>query len=197
MADPISLGSFGALASGAGAGISAFGALTGGGAQSQMFQYQAGVANLNKQIALQNADYALATGDVQAEKYGMAARERMGAIRAGEGAQNIDVGSGSKAAVQEGQQTVAGIDLATIANNAARKAYGYQVEATQDTAQAALDTQAASDAKAAGGIKAVASLVSGAGSVASKWYQGPSVGLNGGAGGAPGSDNSNMLQVGV
>ena len=183
MADPVTLGTLGTVASGAGAGISAFGALSGGRAQSQMYQYQAGVANLNSQIALQNRDYALATGDVEAAKYGMQARSRMGAIRAGEGAQNIDVGSGSKALVQEGQQTVAGIDLAQIANNAARKAYGYTVEATQDTAQAQIDTQAASDASTAGGIKALASLVSGAGSVASKWYQGSSVGLNGGASG--------------
>lgn len=174
MADPISLAGVGAAASGGGSLISAFGALSGGAAQSKQLQYQAGVADLNKQIALQNADYALATGETDAKRYGMQAAQRMGAIRAGIGASGIDIGSGSKAAVQDSQQAVAGIDLAQIRNNAARKAYGFDVEATQDTAQAGLLRSAASDAQSAGEIKALGSLVSGAGSVASKWYQGNS-----------------------
>jgi Tfp pilus assembly protein FimV len=140
-----------------------------------MFGYQAGVANLNSQIALQNRDYALSTGETEAKRYGMQAAQRMGAIRAGIGASGIDIGSGSKADVQTSQQAVSRIDLDQIRNNAARKAYGFEVEATQDTAQANLYTKAASDAKSAGEIKALGSLISGAASVADKWYQGSSV----------------------
>lgn len=166
------LSGFGLGASVAGSAISAFGALAGGQAQSRQLQYQAGVADLNSKIALQNKDFATATGEVTAQRYGMAAVQRAGAIRAGIGASGIDIGSGSKAQVQEGQQTIAGIDLAQIRNNTARKAYGFDVEATQDTAQAGLLRSAAGDAESAGEIKALGSLVSGAGSVADKWYQG-------------------------
>jgi hypothetical protein len=155
--------------------ISAFGALSGGQAQSKQLQYQAGIANLNKQIALQNADYALQEGETQSQQYGMSARAKMGAIRAGIGASGIDIGSGSKAQVQDSAQIVAGIDMAQIRNNAARKAYGFDVEATQDAAQAGLYSSAAADASTAGGIKALGSLVSGTASVADKWYQGNSV----------------------
>lgn len=158
---PIALG-----ATAAGSLISGLGAIQGGQAQSQYYNYRAG-------IALQNRDYALATGEQQAQRYGMQARQRMGALRAGIGAQGIDIGSGSKANVTSSQQLVSDIDLAQIRNNAARKAYDYTVEATGDT-------MAATEAERAGKIKALGSLVSGAGSVASKWYQGGSVGLNSG-----------------
>ena len=174
MADPATLSM---AASAGGSLISAFGANRAGQAQSQAYQYQAGVARLNQQIALQNRDYALGVGETEAKRYGMQATQRMGAIRAGIGASGIDIGSGSKAAVQDSQQLVTGIDLAQIRNNAARKAYGYSVEAQQDETQAGLYEMASSDAAEAGKIKALGSLVSGAGSVADKWYQGESKGL--------------------
>jgi uncharacterized membrane protein YgcG len=169
-------------AAAAGAGISAYGAVQSADAQSKQYQYKAGVATLNSQIALQNRDLALASGQTEEQQYGMQAAQRMGAIRAGAGASGIDVGSGSKAAVQSSQQYVTGIDQTTIYNNAARKAYGYEVESAEDIAEVGADTAAASNAKQAGDISAAASLVSGAGSVASKWTQGSSGGLFGGGG---------------
>jgi len=162
---------------GAGSLISGASALFGGQAQAGMYGYQSQVAQYNRAIALQNADYALATGEIQARNYGMGAAQRMGAIRAGEGASGIDVGSGSKADVQTSQQVVSDIDLAQIRNNAARKAYGYQVEATGDEAQAELYQRAAKTATTAGDIKALGSLVGGSTSVADKWLQGQSVGI--------------------
>lgn len=186
MADPITLMAVGSMAAtAAGAGISAYGASKSGQAQAGMYQYQAGVAQLNSQIALQNRDLALATGQTEAQRYGMAAAQRLGSIKAGGGASGIDVGSGSKADVTQSQQYVTGIDQATLYNNAARKAYGYEVESVMGTAQAGMYGQASSDAADAGNIKALASLVSGAGSVASKWTQGTSGGLFGGKTSAP------------
>jgi hypothetical protein len=177
LADPLTLGTIGMVGSIAGAGLGAAGALGKAGAASGMYSYQAGIAQLNQKIALQNRDYAYATGETQAEKYGMEARHRMGAIRAGEGASGIDIGSGSKLDVQKGQQTVTDIDMAQIRNNAARRAYGYSVEASQDVAQSNLYTAAASDARSAGTIGAIGSLVSGSTSVADKWLQGTSTGV--------------------
>lgn len=189
MADPVSLSMVGMAASGGGSILSAFGAQQSGQAQSQMYQYQAGIAQLNSKIALQNRDYALGVGEQEAQKYGMGAAQRQGTIRAGAGASGIDVGSGSKADVQSSQQLVTGIDMATIRNNAARKAYGYTVEATQDTAQAGLYNKAASDASSAGNIKALGSLLSGSASVSDKWLQGSSSGLFGSS--TSGSSSSN------
>jgi hypothetical protein len=149
-----------------------------------MFNYQAGLSQLRAKIDKQNADYAFAAGETEAQRFGMQARERMGAITAHQAASGIDLGSGSSVKVREGQQLVTDIDMAQIRNNAARKAYGFEVEATTDAAQAGLYSKAASDASMAGGIKALGSLVSGSASVADKWYQmGSSFGSSGSSGG--------------
>ena len=173
------MGPIGIGATAIGSLVSGVGSIFGGQAQGQMYGYQAGIANLNKQIALQNADYSRAVGEVQAQNYGRGAAQRMGSIRAGEGASGIDIGSGSKADVQTSQQLVSDIDLAQIRDNAARKAYGYETEAVQDTAQASLYSSAAKEAPIAGDIKALGSLVSGTASVADKWLQGTSTGTLG------------------
>ena len=171
MADPATL----ALASGGaqagGSLLSAFGAKQEGAAQAGMFQYQAGIAQLNQKIALQNRDYSLATGEQQAAQEGMKQRAIAGRTKAVQGASGIDMGSGSSVDVQTSEAKIAGMDLATIRNNAARKAYGFTVEAAQDTAQAGLDTMAASNVKQAANIKAMGSLISGVGGVADKWLQ--------------------------
>ena len=169
MADPLSIASMGMSA--VGAGINAFGAIQSGAAQSRMYQYQAGVAETNQKIALQNRDYALNVGETEAVRYGMGAAQRGAQLKTGMSVSGMDIGSGSKADVQSSQQIVSGMDLGQIGKNAARKAYNYEVEADQNAAQAGLYTRAASDAESAGGIKALGSLVSGAGSVADKWLQ--------------------------
>lgn len=166
----------------AGSALNAFGAEQSGQAASQMYQYQSAVALMNQKIALQNRDYALSTGESQARQYGMSAAQRMGSIKAAQGASGIDIGSGSSVDVRSSQRLATNIDLNTIRTNAARTAYGYEVEATQDTAQSKLYGMASTDAAEAGHIKALGSLISGAGSVADKWLQAGQYGLKLGAG---------------
>lgn len=179
MADPVSLGAISIGLSAGGSLASAFGAQSKGKAAQQMYNYQAGIADFRKKIALQNRDYALQVGESQAQRYGLKAAATQATTRAVEGASGIDVGSGSKAAVIKSEQKVAAMDMATIRNNAARTAYGYMVEATGEEAQAGLYRLAGTNARKAGNIDMASSLISGATSVASKWYQGSSAGLFG------------------
>lgn len=155
----------------AGTGLNVLGALGTGAAQSGMYKYQAGIALANAQIAQQNRQYALQVGDQQQQQYGMKAAQRQGMIRAAQGASNIAVGSGSTADVVAGQKLTTKMDTQTIRDNAARVAYGYQVEGVMDTAQANLYDMAAENASQAGGLKALGSLISGSTSVADKWLQ--------------------------
>ena len=171
MASPGVLAGVGAGAQAGGSLLSYFGAKQEGAAQAGMYQYQAGIAQLNQKIALQNRDYSLATGEQQAAEEGMKQRAIAGKTKAAQGASGIDVGSGSSVDVQTSEAKIAGIDLATIRDNAARKAYGYSVEATQDDAQAGLDKLAAADVTQASKTKMLGSLISGAGGVADKWLQ--------------------------
>jgi hypothetical protein len=134
-----------------------------------MYNYQAGVAQTNAAIAKQDANYSLASGEVESQQSGMRTREQVGATRAGFGAGNVAGGSVNRVVQSEteiGQQ-----NQGIIRANAAKRAYGFEVGAAGDVAQAGADTFAAGTSKTAGEIGAVSSIIGGAGSVASKWSQ--------------------------
>lgn len=149
--------------------FSGIGAERAGQAQQMTDQFMAQQALYNSQVAKRNAAYASEAGELQAGKYGLGAAARMGQIKASQASSGLDVNSGSALQVQKSQQLVTGIDLDQIRSNAAKTAYNYNVEAVQDKNQAQLYTMAGSNAAAAGQLGMETSLISGAGSVASKW----------------------------
>lgn len=175
MAAPLAIGSM--VATAVGGITSAFGAIQGGGAEAAMYNYRAGVAQLNRQIAQQNAEYEVKAGEVQAQEVGMKTRYEVGRIRAAQGASGLDVNKGSAADVRISQEEIGEEDQATTRANAARRAYGYEVEGMGYQAESRLDVAAGEQARTSGYIKAASSLLGGASSVADKWYQGRSVGL--------------------
>lgn len=175
MTDPLSLG-----IAAAGSIVSAYGKYSEGQSKAGMYGYQAGIAQLNKQIALQNAEYALKTGETEARKSGMQTRFDVGRMRAAQGASNLDVNAGSGADVRESRQLVGRMDTDIIRENAGRRAYGFMTEAAGEEAKSKMYEAAGAGAKKAGMIGAFGSLISGAGSVASKWMQWQSVAGGGG-----------------
>ena len=177
MADPGTLAVIGMASSAAGGLLGASSAEASGAAQSRTYAYQAGVAQMNKRIALQNRDYAIESGEQEAGQFGLKARQVAGAIRARQGSSNLDVNQGSAVDVQQSNAAVARMDLATIRNNAARVAYGYEVEAANASAQSDLYNMAAKDARKAGHMNAIASLIGGVSSVSSKWQQSKQFGM--------------------
>lgn len=177
MADPVTLASISIGGSAAGAGVSAFGSIFKGNADASMYNYKAGVATVNAQIAKQNSDYATFVGEEKAQQEGMKTRAEIGQTKATQGAGNLDVNSGSNLAVRESEQEIGEYSQAVIRSNAAKQAYGYQVEALGDTEEAKLDTFAASNSKTAGDIGAISSILGGASSVSSKWLQASQSGI--------------------
>lgn len=169
MADPATLATVGMASSAGGGLLGAFGKLMGGEAESSAFQYQAGVARINQQIAKGNADYSRKVGEVQAQQSGMKSAQDIGATKVAQSGSGVDIGKGSAAAVRETQSEVAQYDQGMIRSNAARKAYGYEVEAASEEAKANMAEASAKNAKSAGFIGALGSLLSGGSSVASKW----------------------------
>ena len=163
---------------------SAIGAFVQGQAQQEMYNYQAGVARLNAQIADQNATYTRQVGELQAAQAGLAGAQRMGQIRAAQGASGLDVNTGSAKQVQQSQGQITSMDMTAIRSNAAKTAYNYEVEGTQYIAQANLDTVAGKNARTSGMINAYSSILGSASSVSSEWLRGQSLGLwNGTSGG--------------
>lgn len=161
----------------AGSILGAFGQQQAGQAQASMYTYQAGVAQMNKTIADQNAAYALASGEVQAQQEGMKTRAEIGQTKATQGASGVDVNRGSSVDVRASEAEIGAENQALTRSNAARVAYGYQVEGAQATAQSNIDLMAASRSKTAGTIGAFTSLLGGASSVSSKWMQGNQAGI--------------------
>jgi len=151
-------------------GLTAAGGIMSGFSNWQQAKYQAGVAELNRKISLQNAAYERQVGRVEAQRVGMKYGQEIGRTRAIEGASNLDVTKGSPAAVQASEHALALQDQATTRANAARRAYGYETQATQYEAQRKL-----ANAKAAWTIPS--SIIGTASSVADKWMMGSMTGL--------------------
>lgn len=189
MADPATLATISIGASAAGGLTKAFGSFFGGEAQSSMYQYQASVAQVNKKIAEQNADYAIKAGESTAQREGMKGRYEFGAMKTGRAASGFQVGTGSNAKMLESKEAINTYNQSVIRSNAAKQAYGYKIDAMTAASQAQLYTMAASNAETAGIIEGIGSLVGGAGSVSSKWFQ-YSVGAGSPGGGGDASSGS-------
>jgi hypothetical protein len=125
---------------GAGNIINAFSSIASSIFQSNAIQmqakYQAQQLNFRSQIANIQAQAALSEGENQAEQIERGGQQQVGSERANEGASGVNVNSGSAMATQQSTQAMTGLDALTARNNAARQAWGYQVEATQEEGQA-------------------------------------------------------------
>lgn len=177
MAAPAVLGAISIGSTVLGGIMGAKGAKDQGKAQSEALLYQAGISDWNAKINKQNAIYARDAGDTESRIAGQKTAQQVGLIRATQGASGLDVNTGTQLKVQEGQAKVGAADVAQIRANAARRAFGYETEATSNEMQSGLLRQQASNAKKAGKTNAIASILGTAGSVASKWTQAKSVGL--------------------
>ncbi len=171
MADPFTWAAIGMGASALGAGVSAYGSLQKGAADKAMYNYQAGVAQLNQKIALQNASYAVQSGESAAYQSGLKTAFTRGQQVVDQSASGFDVGGGSAAGVRKSTTELGVYDQNLIRTNFAKKAYGFEVEAATKGAEAGADVIAGEQASKAGTIGAVSSILGGAGSVSSKWLQ--------------------------
>ena len=178
-------GMFSTALGGIGKAISSFET---GQSQQQMYDYQAGIANLNAQIAYQNANYAQQIGGIQAADAGIAGGQKMGQIKAAQGASGLDVNTGSAVDVRASQALITGQNIAAIRSNAAKTAYDYRVQGVGFGAEAQLDVTAGKTSAISGDINALSSIVGAASSVSSEWLQAQKL--------APTSGNSNQQLFG-
>jgi hypothetical protein len=161
----------------AGTALSAYGSYEQGQAQSASAQYQAQVAANNAKIARQNAVLEIQSGETQATNVGLKTRAVVGQEKATQGASGVNVNKGSAVDVRAGTEETGMLDALTVRSNAARRAYGYQVSATSDTAQSQLLQRQSEQAETAGDIGAFASLISGASTVGGQYMKMKSLGV--------------------
>jgi hypothetical protein len=168
-----------------GGGIQAYGAYSGGQAQKAYYQFQAGIANQQAQIARLKAGRDIMAGEQEAQKYGIKTAQALGGTIAKAGAGNIGATTGSTAAVYMSQRAAGLAEQATARQTAAERAYGEDIEAAAKIAGAGALGVAGTQAAAAGDISAIGTVVSTAGSVAGKWYDVSKLGAVGAPGGQP------------
>jgi hypothetical protein len=158
-----------AVAGIAGAGLNALGAYNSNEAASQSAAYQAQVARNNAVIAGENVGWTAASGAAKEAALGMKTAAAVGKMKATQGASGVDVNTGSSANVRASAAEFGALDQMTSRSNTAREAYGYEVQATGDVAQAQLlETESTNYANAAP-ISALGTFLSGASSVGGKW----------------------------
>lgn len=164
-------------ASAVGAAASAAGAEQQGKANSAMYAYQAQVAQNNQVIANQLAAQATQAGEANVDTKRLQTAGVIGSELAAQGASGLDVNKGSNVDVRSSAAELGELDALTIRNNAARTAYGYQVQGLNYGAQASLNTAGSQSALTAGNLQAFTSLAGGAGSVSEKFLRFNQAGL--------------------
>lgn len=125
-------------------------------AQADVSESQAKVADFNAHVADLQASDAVERGAEAANRYRSQVRGVIGAQRTGFAAGNIDVAFGSAVDVQADAARLGELDALTIRTNAAREAWGYQVQAYDFRQQAAIDRKAGKNQIAAGNQAATA-----------------------------------------
>lgn len=126
--------------------------------------YAAQVANQNAKVATQQADYERQLGNIEEEKQRRNVRLMLGSQRAALAANGIDTTSGTALDLQSETAQLGEEDALAIRANAARRAWGYEVDAMNQKANAAA-------AKARGKNQAIGSYLGAAAQSAALGYQ--------------------------
>ena len=100
-----------------------------GNAQKQQAEAAASQQKINAGFANQAADEATMRGAYDADLQRIKTTQNIGTQRSAQASNGGDVNSGTNAAIQADTAQFGELDALTIANNAAREAYGYKVQA--------------------------------------------------------------------
>jgi hypothetical protein len=171
MADPATLALTMMVTTAIAGATKAGGELFTGFANAASYKYQAGVAAVNERIAKQNAEFSRAVGESKAETSGIKTAQQVGQTKATQGASGFRAGEGSGGEVISSEQMIGEAEQNTIRSNAARAAYGHEVEAINFGAQSKLYSMASTNSKISGTINATSTLLGSASSVGDKWLQ--------------------------
>ncbi|MHB1091452.1 virion core protein, T7 gp14 family [Thiobacillus sp.] len=131
--------------------------------------FEADMSRINARIAELGARSAFERGQKEVASLTMQAGQLKARQRASMAANGIDLGEGNAAELQASTDLMREIDKQTIEANAVRSAWGYRTEATNLQSAALMKEGSAAGISPFGA--GMSSLLTGAGQVASSWYQ--------------------------
>lgn len=132
-----------------------------GQAQRASAESQAELADFNAAVADLQARDAIERGVDEENRFRSSVKVMVGSQRAGFAASNVDVSYGSAADVQADAAYLGELDALTIRTNAAREAWGYQVQAEDLRKRATIARKEGVYAEQAGKTTAAAQRTSG------------------------------------
>ena len=138
------------------------GKIAGGIANKRAADYQAGIADLNRQIAEQNAKMALERGQVEQQEQDIQSLTMIGTQEAVQGASGIEVTSGSAVQARAVARRLARLDALRVRENSRLEARAYRTQAIGQQAQATLLRREGRQSLVAGFLGGFSSLISGA-----------------------------------
>jgi hypothetical protein len=136
-----------------------------GKAQRAVAEGSATLSEYNAAVSQLQAQDAVERGVEQEGRFRAQVRGVVGAQRAGFAGANIDVSSGSAADVQADAAFLGELDALTIRTNAAREAWGYQVQAVDLRERARISRKEGVAFERAGNAAGTAAYLSGAASL--------------------------------
>lgn len=152
-----------------GAVTSAMGSIQQGKAQAAQYKYQAAVDRNNKIISDRQYQDAIKRGEAAEEDVRRKTAQIISKQRTGFASNNIDLGSDVVFDTLSDSSMFGELDALTVRSNAAREAYGYQVQGMNYQASANNSLMAAKNAKSAAKTSAFSSVLSGASTLASNY----------------------------
>lgn len=164
-----------------GTAMSAVGQLQAGKAQAAQLNYQAAVSRNNSILAQRAADDARLRGEEAARREASKTKQLAGRQRAALAANGQLVDQGSALDLTDDTMQIGKLDELTIRSNAEREALGYEAQGANFQAGSELNRMGAANASTASIGSAFGTVLTGAGNVASKWYNFKKEGLFGGS----------------
>lgn len=125
-------------------------------------KYEAAADRQNASLADAQAADAIARGQVEEGRYRLGTTQQIGATRAALASQGVDIGTGSALDVQGSEAGIGELDALAIRNNAAREAWGYNVDAINLRQQANLAELGGKNAASGLRTQSVSTLLNGA-----------------------------------
>lgn len=153
-----------------GMGMQVMGSMQQGQAQKQQAEYQAAVARNNQIIANQQAADAERRGAEAEKNQRVKTQMQIGTQMAKFGGSGVELNDGSPVDIFADTAAAGEYDALTVRSNAQREAWGHRVQGMNAGAQAGLYDLQGANAERAGNMGAGASLLTGLGSIADKWY---------------------------
>jgi len=92
---------------------------------------ESAVSDRNARFASLQAEDAIKRGEIEVGRYGQQVRQIQSDQTVAAAAQGLDPTAGSPAEISEDTGRIGALDMLTIRNNAAREAFGYEVEASE------------------------------------------------------------------